>query len=141
MDRSFNLTPVHECLDQGEARPDFKGLGRTILEIAAPPIGPGGGAFEAGGPDRHARVFQGGSRPCIGKESGGEDRVRVGDLERLIEKTLPVRDGGRAAAPNATGGHDGRHQNQGSSFCCVELHMPRASASPSARIRTSSSRK
>ncbi len=140
MDRLLDLVSIHEDLDQGQARTDCEAFGGTIVQVTPPLVRSNRTAFETGGPDSHARIFQGSSRPRIGKEDGGSGRIRVGDRKRQVEKTLPFRNGGWAIASNTSGGHDGRRKNQ-DKFLRTRLHIPRASASPSARILTSSSRK
>jgi len=92
-DRRLDLASIHKGPDQGQTRPDCEAFGGTILQETPPLVRSSGGAFEAGGPDRHARVLQGSSGPCIGEEGGGMGWIRVGDRECLVEKTLPLRIG------------------------------------------------
>ena len=76
----------------------------------------------------------------IWEQLGGGSWVVTTRLKGVAQHPLAVttyRDG-TARVLNASDGHQGRRQKY---WSCSDTHMPRASGSPSARIRTSSSRK
>ena len=116
--------------------------GRVVCQVSAPRFRRGIGAFEAILPHGHTGLFQLGTWASLGKEDGCARGIGFCECEGPVQHLFA---GGRRAGGRwcraANGQEDGRSRKLVRNVGLPSSHMPRASASPSARMRTSSSRK